>query len=168
MPNRVAPTLAVLLTASLAGTAGVWLHGRAALAEARQAHLTYVAQVERSARQASEAARVEEQRRKEAQLEIVQLARRSAQRAAEDRDRRIVVSDRLRERASELAGRCASPSDRPAADGSSAAPSAGAVLADMLSRIDQAAGELARFADAASGSGAACERAYDSLSESSE
>ncbi|WP_374568744.1 DUF2514 family protein [Ideonella sp.] len=165
MLNRSVPILAGLLLASLAGTAGVWLHGRTALAEARQSHLAYVAQVERNAREASEAARIEEQRRKEAQLEIVQLARRSAQRTAEDLARRVAVSERLRERAGQLAIRCAGPSDLPVADGSQTAGSAGAVLVDMLGRIEQAAGELAAFADAASNSGTACERAYDSLTD---
>ncbi len=160
---RPAPVLAGLLLVSLAGTAGLGLYGRAALAEARQSHLFYVAQVERAAREASEAARIEEQRRKEAQLEIVQLARRSAQRAAEDLARRVALSERLRELATHLAIRCASPSDLPVAHGSPAAGSAGPLLADMLIRVEQAAGELADFADATSNSGAACERAYDSL-----
>ena len=165
MLNRATPIFAGLLLASLAGTTGVWLHGRTALAEARQSHLAYVAEVERNAREASEAARSEEQRRKEAQLEIVQLARRSAQRSAEDLARRVAVSERLRERAGQLSSRCATPSDLPVADGGQAAVSAGAVLADMLSRVEQAAGELAAFADAASDTGVACERAYDSLTK---
>ena len=156
-----------LLLASLASTAGVWLHGRAELAESRQSHLVYVAQVERKAREATEAARIEEQRRKEAQVEIVQLARQSAQRTAEDLDHRVAASQRLRERAEQLAARCDPvPGDRSTADGGEAAAPSGAVLANMLSRVDQAAGELARFADASSTAGAACERAYDSLTDS--
>lgn len=160
---RPAPVLAGLFLASLAGTVGVWLHGRATLAEARLSHLAHIAQDERDAREASEAARIEDQRRKDAQLEIVQLARRSAQRTVEDLARRVAASERLRERAGQLAARCVTPSDLPTADGSQATAPAGAVLADMLGRIDQAAGELAQFADAATTAGAACERAYDSL-----
>ncbi len=163
MMIRPAQILAGLLLVSLASTAGVWLRGRAGLAEVRQSHTAYVAQVERNAREASETARVEEHRRKEAQLEIVQLARQSAQRAAEDLAHRVAVSERLREHASHLASSCAASGDPSVADGGEATPAAGAVLADMLSRIEQAAGKLAVFADAAANAGAACERSYVSL-----
>jgi len=166
MMIRPAQILAGMLLVSLASTAGVWLHGRAELAEARQSYTVFVAQVERNAREASQTARVEEQRRKGVQLEIVQLARQSAQRAAEDLAHRVALSERLREHASQLASGCASSGDPAVADGGEATPAAGAVLADMLSRIEQAAGELAVFADAAVNAGIACERSYVSLSES--
>src|SRR5690349_17198334 len=132
---RPVPVLAGLLLVSLAGTAGVWLHGRAELAEARQSHAAYVAQVERNARRASEVARAEEQRRKDAQLEIVQLARRSNQRAAEDLARRVAVSERLHKYAGQLADRCASPHDSAVADGGETTHAASTVLSDMLSRV---------------------------------
>lgn len=39
------------------------------------------------------------------------------------------------------------------------------LLAGLLSRADQAAGELAKFADAAHIAGVACERSYDALTQ---
>jgi hypothetical protein len=71
------------------------------------------------------------------------------------------AAERLRERVAELSRRpAASPG---AADGGEAAEAARLVLADVLGRIDAAAGELAAYADRARVAGMACEAAYDSL-----
>jgi len=157
--------LAGLLLAALAGLAGVWMHGRAELAEARQAHAQYVAGVERHAREASEAARAEEQRRKDALDETIRIAKRAAARDADDRARRAAAAARVRDRADYLAGRCSGAGDPGPAGGGETAAEAGALLADMLRRLEAAAGELASAADAAVTAGRACEGAYDSLSQ---
>ena len=71
------------------------------------------------------------------------------------------AAERLRERVAELSRR---PAACPgAADGGEAADAARLVLADVLGRIDAAAGELAAYADRARVAGMACEAAYDSL-----
>lgn len=69
------------------------------------------------------------------------------------------AAERLRERVAELSRR---PAACPAAGGGGeAADAARLVLADVLSRIDAAAGELAAHADRARVAGMACEAAYD-------
>jgi hypothetical protein len=69
------------------------------------------------------------------------------------------AAERLRERVAELSRR---PAACPgAADGGEAADAARLVLADVLGRIDAAAGELAAHADRARVAGMACEVAYD-------
>ena len=71
------------------------------------------------------------------------------------------AAERLRERVAELSRR---PAACPGvADGGEAADAARLVLADVLGRIDAAAGELAAYADRARVAGMACEAAYDSL-----
>lgn len=71
------------------------------------------------------------------------------------------AAERLRERVAELSRR---PAACPAATGGGeAADPARLVLADVLGRIDAAAGELAAHADRARVTGMACEAAYGSL-----
>lgn len=115
-----------------------------------------------AARQAEARARSEEQRRqvavegirRDAQEQIAAVAADAA--AADD------AAGRLRARVAELSRRPASCAG--AADGGEAADAARLVLADVLSRVDAAAGELAAYADRSRIAGAACEAAYDSLS----
>lgn len=72
------------------------------------------------------------------------------------------AADRLRERVAELSRR---PAACPAAGGGGEATDAARlVLADVLGRIDAAAGELAAHADRARVAGMACEAAYDRVS----
>lgn len=63
----------------------------------------------------------------------------------------------LQQRAQRLAAACAPAAAQPA---SGAASSAGLVLADVLSRADQAAGELAAALDRAHAAGLTCEREH--------
>ena len=71
------------------------------------------------------------------------------------------AAERLRARVAELSRR---PAACPrVADGGEAADAARLVLADVLGRIDAAAGELAAHADRARVAGMACEAAYGSL-----
>lgn len=87
----------------------------------------------------------------------------AAQRAAADARN---AADRLRQRAQALASAASCTAQGPDAPASSAsAPAPGFVLADMLRWIDAAAGELAEYADRSRIAGAACERAYDSVSQ---
>ncbi len=108
-------------------------------------------------------ARAEEQRRT-AQIQEAQDAAHHARLAAESDARAARASaDRLRQRAAELAASCAASHPTPAAS-SPAASAPGSVLADMLGRLDQAAGELARYADDARIAGQLCQRSFEALS----
>lgn len=94
-------------------------------------------------------------------LEVQRNAREKLDAVAADAAAAGSAAERLRERVAELSRR---PAACPAAaDGGEAAEAARLVLADVLSRIDAAAGELAAYADRARVAGMACEAAYDSL-----
>ena len=110
---------------------------------------------------ATQAAREEDNRRTNALLETLNAAHADLARALSDRDRARAASDSLQQRARALAATCSSSS--PAGAGK-AAEAAGDLLADVLGRIDQAAGDIAAHADRAVIAGKACERAYDGLS----
>ena len=112
------------------------------------------------------AARADERRTTAAQLEAQNadhLARLTAQ---ADKLRADVAAVSLRERASRLAAaaRCA-PSAPAAPPGSPPADAPGDLLADMLGRVDDAAGEIGRYADQARLAGQLCQRSYDALSK---
>ena len=75
-------------------------------------------------------------------------------------------SDRLRSAADGLANRIAASQaggNSCTAAASAAATRAVVVLADVLKRADQRAGDLAEFADQSHARGVTCEQAYDSL-----
>lgn len=94
-------------------------------------------------------------------IDAEHLASLVAQEAARRADAAAVS---LRSRARQLAAdsRCPAANSSAAASGPPAqAP--GDLLADMLERLDDRAGELARYADQARAAGQLCERAYDSL-----
>lgn len=112
---------------------------------------------------ATDEARIEEQRRAKQLSEIANEAKQQAETASADAGRARAESGRLRERVAELvaAGRTAGNSS--AAGGGQAAGAPLDVLADVLLRADQRAGDLAEFADHAHIAGAACERAYAGL-----
>ncbi|HHP5403294.1 TPA: DUF2514 domain-containing protein [Aeromonas veronii] len=109
-------------------------------------------------------AREEEQRRQAEIDEVRTHAQEQITQAQADAAAAGIESGRLREQARRLAARasqCASHSSTP--QGSPAAEQPAVVLADLLSRADERAGELAAAYDRARASGLACERAYDSL-----
>ena len=114
-----------------------------------------------SARQAEARARSEEQRRqtaiegirRDAQEQIAVVAADAA--AADD------AASRLRARVAQLSRRPASCAG--AAGGSDSADPARDLLAVMLSRIDEAAGGVAEFADRSRAAGLTCQFAYDAV-----
>jgi len=97
------------------------------------------------------------------QLELVvrQETQRETQRMLDRAAADAVSAERsrlsLQQRAQRLAAACAPAAAQPA---SGAASSAGLVLADVLGRADQAAGELAAALDRAHAAGLACEREH--------
>ncbi len=104
--------------------------------------------------------REEDNRRTNALLETLNAAHADLARALSDRDSARAASDVLQQRARDLAASCGRAA--PAGAGKATA-SAGDLLADMLVRVDEAAGSIAAHADRAVIAGRACERAYDSL-----
>ena len=113
---------------------------------------------------ASEAYRAIEARRIAHQRETDREADRFAERARTDRAAADRQHDRLLAQAHTLAAAHREAACHPADVGQGApAPAAPDLLADVLGRIDEAAGGLAAFADAAHGAGQACERERDAL-----
>lgn len=84
--------------------------------------------------------------------------------AEADARRADAAADSLRERAAQLAAAARCPVQDPAAATSGPPANAPAdLLADLLGRSDEIAGELARYADQARLAGQLCERSYQAL-----
>ena len=127
-------------------------------------HSEQLLEQEQSAREAVTKARAEGERRYANLMEIATNAQTELDRARADAAGAADAAGRLRQRISALtAARCPAPGDTAAASSSPSADPAPDLLADVQRRLDDAAGELAAFADAAHGAGTACERAYDAL-----
>ncbi|HDR9026969.1 TPA: DUF2514 domain-containing protein [Burkholderia vietnamiensis] len=109
---------------------------------------------------AVEAARTEEQRRTAAQSEIANDANQQRTAALADAFAARAAAGSLQQRVDQLVAAARHPT---AATGSPAAGDALDLLADVLGRADQRAGELAEYADTARIAGQQCERDYDAL-----
>lgn len=167
-PRALAPVgIAIVLGIAWAWHAGQVRQareaGRAEIRAQWQAERLQAAEVAASAVKAArdiEAARV-------AALEgIAHDARQEAAAAVAAARRADDAAGRLRQRAAALADaadRCAAAGDPAAAAGGPPAAGPGLVLADMLRRADERAGQLAQYADQARVAGLACERAYGAL-----
>jgi hypothetical protein len=157
--------IAVLMLASAAG--GAWVSGAlwaADLAEAKQTHAQALAAIEHRQTQAQAQARSEEQRRQTALEGIRTDASEQIEQAQADAAAATARAHSLQQQAARVAARPSCTTDNPgAALGSPSANAPALLLADVLSRIDARAGELAATADRARIAGAACERSYDSL-----
>ncbi|MBV7439050.1 MULTISPECIES: DUF2514 family protein [Aeromonas] len=115
---------------------------------------------------AEQEAREEEQRRQAEIDEVRNHAQEEIAQAQADAAAAGIESGRLLEQARRLAARasqCASGTGAP--QGGQATGQPAVVLADLLSRADERAGELAAAYDRARASGLACERAYLSLTQ---
>jgi hypothetical protein len=113
---------------------------------------------------AEQEARSEEQRR-QAEIDGVRdHAQQEISRARDDAAVAGIESGRLREQARRLAARASQcASNTSTAQGSPSATEPAMVLADLLSRADERAGELAAAYDRARTAGLACERTYLAL-----
>lgn len=121
---------------------------------------------EQTAREAVTKARAEGERRYANLMEIATNAQTELDRARADAAGAADAAGRLRQRIAALAAaRCPAASDTAAAGSSAPAEPAGDLLADVQRRLDEAATDLAGFADRARTAGAACERSYDALME---
>ncbi|MCO1358811.1 DUF2514 domain-containing protein [Burkholderia multivorans] len=106
------------------------------------------------------AARDEYQRRTTAQQENASHAAKERDQARADAAAAVTAADGLRKQVAGLVERARHPAATP---GSAAAGDALDLLADVLGRADQRAGELAEYADRARIAGQQCERDYDAL-----
>lgn len=108
--------------------------------------------------------RIEDQRRVAAQKEATDEAQRFAARARADAAAVTREHGELRSAAVAAASASCRTAGDPVAVGiSPPAESAGTVLADVLSEMDEAAGELAEALDLSRVAGQLCERSYDAL-----
>ncbi|MBU9340729.1 DUF2514 family protein [Burkholderia multivorans] len=143
-----------VIVAAIVGLAGGYFKGhadgaRATAAEAQKAQLDAVS-----------AARAEEQRRTAAQQEIANDANQQRTAALADAFAARAAAGSLQQRVDQLVAAARHPA---AAVGSPATGDALDLLADVLGRADEAAGELAEYADRARIAGQQCERDYDAL-----
>lgn len=169
--SKVLPFLVgALVIAALAGSgAALYRSGHAAGEEGErktwQAKWNEEAARLATARTKAELEAREEEQRRQAEIdEVRDHAQEQIAQAQADAVAAGVESVRLREQARRLAARASQCAGNPsAAQGGPATGQPAMVLADLLSRADERAGELAAAYDRARASGLACERAYDSL-----
>jgi len=133
-------------------------------AEAKTQLAEFIAAVEANARQASERYRKMETELR-AQLEENQnVAESKLAEARAAAARSDVAAVGLRQRAAQLAAACRASASHPSTvPVREATPAPGDVLADMLGRIDEAAGEVSRYADQLRVAGEACARDYETV-----
>lgn len=158
---RLALALAAVAAVFGAGAyAGVrWSEGE--LERERAQHARAQADAERRHSDALEAVRRRESALIEQTERIVDDAREVVAQAQRDAAAADAAQGRLLDAARAAARRCTAGAAAGAAGRGAPAPAAGDLLADVLGRIDQAAGDLARHADAARSAGLTCERAWD-------
>lgn len=94
------------------------------------------------------------------QTEALNDAQKSIDIAKSDARTASRTADKLLIYASELAGRCAAKSSAAPSGASPAASAPGDLLAELLGRVNAAAGEIAEHADRARIAGLACERIH--------
>lgn len=108
-------------------------------------------------------ARAEEQRRVAAQTEIANEAVRQLREAQQSARTADAARRELLARVTALVNASRRPGDPAAVAAGTATGDPVILLADVLGRADQRAGELAQYADAARIAGQKCERDYDAL-----
>jgi len=141
-----------------------WQWHRAGAAEARAALIAGQLSAERAAREQESNARQEESRRTHRIQEALDAEHLAREAAAADLRRADAAAVGLRERARQLADAARCPASGPAsAAGGPAADSPADLLAELSRRLDQAAGELADFAERSSIAGQLCQQSYEAL-----
>lgn len=117
-------------------------------------------------RNAIQLARGEELRRQAAVNEVTRNAQEQIDQARADADRARAAADSLRDQAKRVASKAgAACGNTGAASAGRAATATAMVLADLFGRADEAAGQLAQYADRARVAGQACEQAYKALTK---
>ena len=149
-------TLCVVQTVRLA-------HANAETAQASEALAQAVAEAQTAARLELERLREQAHAQSAKQQEAIDAATLDTERARAAAAAAGRAGDGLRRHAADLARDCQTQPRAAPASASAPASATGDLLADMLGRIDAAAGELAEYADRARIAGLACERVHDSL-----
>ncbi|WP_253186657.1 DUF2514 family protein [Aeromonas sp. YN13HZO-058] len=168
--NAISFLVGALVIAALACT-GVALYQSGHSAGEESERKTWQAKWDRQSAELAEAraqnvrlAREEEQRRQRAIDKVRQDAEQQIARVETDAAAASVVAAGVHEQANRLAARASQcPSHSSTAQSGDAAGQSAVVLADLLSRADARAGELAKAYDRARASGLACQSAYLSL-----
>ena len=160
--------LAGIAAAALLLTIGVQTgrlhHAQTVIVEVQNAWALDRAQATAAALSQTEAYRAEETRRAAAHQEIVDEADRKTVAARADAVIADAAAGKLRERVAALVREARAATSNPAAPpGSTPAPDAAGLLADLQRRADERAGDLARIADERGVAGSACEAAYSAL-----
>lgn len=158
----------ILALAALLVGSGWWARGIQAdrdAAQAAAAHAQALRSLADAATTASEQARAAERGASDRIHAIATEAHDAIQTAYRDAAAADRVAQQLRQHIARLVAPAASgaASDPGAAPGGPPAGGTGLVLAKLLGRADDRAGQLAAFADAAHIAGLACERAYDEV-----
>jgi hypothetical protein len=138
-------------------------HAKAQTAQAREALAQAVASAESAAHIELERLREQAHAQSTKQQEALDAATLDTERARAAAAAAGRAADGLRSHAASLARACQAQPGAAPASASAPASAPGDLLADMLGRIDAAAGELAEYADRARIAGLACERIHDSL-----
>lgn len=159
--TKALAVLVVLLLAALG-----WQWGEAQLSGRRADAANAALGAERTARQNEAAARLTESKRAQRIQEALDAEHLARLEVEADARRADAAAGSLRERARQLAAAARCPAaSASAAAGSPPADAPGDLLADLLERLDEAAGEVGRYADQARLAGATCERAYQALTD---
>ena len=171
-------TLPYRILAALALLAGLWAAHAWDLARAvSAAHAAGAAEVQgrwdaerieaqRAALEAEQAERAKEQARQAEQRRQDEIDARTLADARAAAARSDAVARRMRERAAALeaaAAHCPAGGDPAAAAERETAEAARDLLAQLRGRLDEAATDLARYADASAAAGRSCEARYGSL-----
>ena len=163
---KILPYIAALLL--VAGALfGAYHHGVTVTNDEWQAKWSERDARDEAAQATNEAAeRAKEQARQLAINKVIQDGQQIIDRATADADASRASADSLRVAADALAHRLTAggaSSHSCTAAASEAATRAALVLADVLKRADQRAGDLAGYADQSRGRGVTCAQAYDAL-----
>lgn len=159
---KLVPLWAWAVLALIVGLSGALLYQILALGSVRTEYAEYVSAIDKAAKEASEAARVEEGRRQSAIDKVRDDAQKQINVAAADTVTAQRAADGLQLEVNKLLANRAALNSKVAA-GSATIRNLTSVLADLRERADQRAGELAAVADASRIAGLTCEKAYDSL-----
>lgn len=163
----LAAGLAVALLMALSAVGGAWVTGAlwaADLSAVKQGHAETLSAIEHRRSQAQAQARSEEQRRQTAIEGIRKDAHGQIEQAKADAVAATARADSLQQRAARVAGRSSCPAGNTGSTaGGPPTNTPALLLADVLSRIDARAGELAAYADRARIAGEVCERSFNAV-----
>lgn len=156
-----------LVAAVVAAGVQTWrlTNEQAAHAHTRATHATELQTLERTAREATEAARKEGARRLHQTLEVSHDTEHRLAQARADAVANAAAGQRLRQQIAALTATCGGvrPGDSAPASAGEAADATADLLAYVQRRLDDAADGIAGFADEAHARGLACERIYGGL-----